>query len=71
MTPSRPISVSAPSARPKIMAKGLYPFSAQNPSELSFQFGDVLTVLKQDGDWWTAELNGRTGLIPGNYVQLL
>eukprot|EP01129_Flabellula_baltica_P016128 TRINITY_DN8455_c0_g1_i1.p1 TRINITY_DN8455_c0_g1~~TRINITY_DN8455_c0_g1_i1.p1 ORF type:complete len:317 (+),score=84.30 TRINITY_DN8455_c0_g1_i1:131-1081(+) len=52
-------------------AQGLYQFNAESPQELSFMPGDVLTILNQKGDWWTAELNGRSGLIPANYVQLI
>jgi len=69
-TPPQPPTPARPSlGSPK--AKGLYPFVAGSGAELSFQPGDILTILKQDGDWWTAELNGRQGLIPFNYVQLL
>jgi len=69
--PPAPTRPSAPPTPSKILAKGLYPFIAGNPSELGFQPGDTLTIMKQDGEWWTAELGGRVGLIPYNYVQLL
>jgi len=52
-------------------AKGMFPFQAQSPDELSFQPGDILTIVSQTGDWWTAELNGRQGMIPANYVQMM
>ena len=67
--PPRPVVPVAAPARP--MARGLYAFAAQSPQELSFNPGDVLAVVSQDGQWWTAELNGRRGLIPSNYVQLM
>jgi len=54
-----------------IRAKGVYPFQGQSPDELSFNPGDILNIISQSGDWWTAELNGRQGVIPSNYVQLL
>jgi hypothetical protein len=54
-----------------VKAKALYDFAAQEHNELAFRVGDVLTILNQNGDWWEGELNGRRGLIPGNYVQLL
>jgi len=60
-----------PAPARQVTARALYPFTAQNPSELSFNPGDVLIILAQEGDWWNASLNGRTGLIPGNYVQLV
>jgi hypothetical protein len=49
----------------------MYPFAGQSPQELSFQPGDVMAIHSRSGDWWEAELNGRRGLIPANYVQLL
>jgi len=53
------------------MARGLFPFNASSPQELSFNVGDTLRLLNTDGQWWQAELNGRTGMIPSNYVQRL
>jgi len=50
-------------------ARALYPFNPQNPQELGFQPGDILILHNCDGPWWQAELNGRTGLIPNNYVE--
>jgi len=53
-----------------VKAEGMWDFVAQSQSELSFSKGDSLTILEQNGDWWKAEKDGRTGLIPSNYVQL-
>ncbi|KAK2582098.1 hypothetical protein KPH14_002798 [Odynerus spinipes] len=51
----------------RVMA--LYPYQAQNEDELSFEKGDVITVLAKDEEtWWKGELNGATGVFPGNYV---
>jgi len=54
-----------------IRAKGAYPFQGQSPDELSFNPGDELVIIDQTGDWWTAEMGGKRGLIPANYVQLI
>eukprot|EP01089_Gocevia_fonbrunei_P012530 TRINITY_DN298_c0_g2_i4.p1 TRINITY_DN298_c0_g2~~TRINITY_DN298_c0_g2_i4.p1 ORF type:complete len:158 (-),score=50.37 TRINITY_DN298_c0_g2_i4:63-536(-) len=59
---------TAPAAK---QATALYPFEAQSELELSFQYGEVLNILSTDGDWWQAELRGKRGLVPGNYVQLV
>lgn len=56
---------------PRKQAKALYPFQGQDDSELSFNPGDVLTILKDEGDWWEAELGGQRGLIPANYVAMI
>lgn len=52
-------------------AKVLFDFNAQDPSELPLKVGQIINVLKQDGDWWEGELNGKKGLLPSNYVQLI
>ena len=63
---------SAPPAAPaEIKAKALYPFQGQDTSELTFQFNDEITVIRQGGEWWEGELMGRRGLFPSNYVQLI
>ncbi|XP_043468951.1 intersectin-1 isoform X3 [Leptopilina heterotoma] len=51
----------------RVMA--LYPYQAQNEDELSFEKGDVITVLaKEEEAWWRGELNGVSGVFPSNYV---
>lgn len=64
--PSLPPTPSQPRAR------GMWDFNTVQPNELPFRAGDVLNVIDTSGgDWWTAELNGRQGLIPSNYVQMI
>ncbi|KAM3617397.1 uncharacterized protein V6R79_005551 [Siganus canaliculatus] len=52
----------------------LWAFEARHEDELSFQDGDLFSVLNQNGDWWTArriDRNGRvldTGIVPSNYL---
>jgi len=58
-----------PSTGPR--ARALYQFDAENSNELSFRPNDILNIITQQGDWWTAELNGRQGIVPSNYVQLI
>jgi len=55
----------------QLRAKGLYAFNGSSAQELSFLAGDVLTIISQEGAWWSAELGGRRGFIPSNYVQLI
>jgi len=52
-----------------VRVRGVFQFDGQSQQELSFMPGDILTVLDKQGDWWFAELRGRTGLIPSNYVE--
>ncbi|CAL8079013.1 unnamed protein product [Orchesella dallaii] len=47
-------------------------FAATADDELSFRRGEVLKVLNMEDDenWFKAELNGREGMIPSNYVEM-
>ncbi|KAF9912375.1 HOG (high osmolarity glycerol) pathway protein [Linnemannia zychae] len=53
-------------------ARGLYDFDAENESELSFREGDFLWIhYRQFPGWFLGEMDGRSGLVPENYVQLI
>jgi len=53
-------------------ARGLYDFDAENSSELSFREGQHLWIhCRQFPGWFLGEMDGKTGLVPENYVQLL
>jgi len=58
-------------APPSVRAKAMYDFTASDSSELSFREGDVLNILERNGDWWQAELNGRRGQVPSNYLEIV
>lgn len=49
--------------------EAIYPYEATDPSDLSFNMGERIIVLKRDGDWWTGKIGDRTGTFPNNYVQ--
>jgi hypothetical protein len=51
-------------------ATALYDFQAAETIELSFKEGDVLLITKKKGHWWVAELNGKTGLVPPNFLKV-
>lgn len=47
----------------------LFPYTANNPDELSFLKDDIINVTARDEEaWWRGELNGVSGLFPSNYV---
>ncbi|KAI8347238.1 hypothetical protein B0O80DRAFT_369603, partial [Mortierella sp. GBAus27b] len=53
-------------------ARGLYDFDAENSNELSFREGESLWIhSRQFPGWFLGEMDGKTGLVPENYVQLL
>ncbi|CAF4930633.1 unnamed protein product, partial [Rotaria sp. Silwood1] len=49
--------------------EAIYSYEATDPSDLSFDIGERVIVLKCDGDWWTGQIGDRTGLFLNNYVQ--
>ncbi|KAK2603542.1 hypothetical protein QQS21_004311 [Conoideocrella luteorostrata] len=54
-------------------AIALFNFDADQPGDLGFQKGDVITVLKKtdsDNDWWTGMIGTRHGIFPSNYVKM-
>lgn len=47
----------------------LFPFTAQDDDEVSFNAGDWITVLdKTNEDWWKGQVHGSVGIFPRNYV---
>ncbi|KAM9392747.1 GRB2-related adapter protein 2a isoform 1-T2 [Pholidichthys leucotaenia] len=51
-------------------ARGKYEFAATASDELSFRKGDILKILMFDDEWCKAEMNGREGYVPQNYIDL-
>lgn len=53
-------------------AKAMYNFTAQNPRELPFRKGDLIYLLRKiDKNWFEGERNGRVGIFPVNYVEVI
>ena len=57
-----------PPGKKKEQVRCDYDYVAQEEGELSFREGDIITVLKKEGDWWYGELRGKEGLFPYNYA---
>ncbi|KAG0426335.1 hypothetical protein HPB47_026548 [Ixodes persulcatus] len=69
---SSPVPTAFASSTQGEQVRALFPFVAQHEDELSFQKGQVVTVLsKEDPSWWKGELGGHVGLFPSNYVEPL
>ncbi|CAL8305102.1 unnamed protein product [Merluccius merluccius] len=53
-------------------AVALYTFRATENDELTFSKGDVLKItnMEDDPNWYTAELDGRKGFVPKNYINI-
>lgn len=55
-------------------ARVLFPYVAENEDELSIEEGDIINVLDrelEDSGWWKGELNGKVGVFPDNFVDII
>ncbi|KUI69593.1 hypothetical protein VM1G_05514 [Cytospora mali] len=69
----KPNFVSKQAMMKKNEAVALYTFEAEQPGDLGFKKGDVITVLKKtesDNDWWTGMIGTKHGTFPSNYVKM-
>ena len=65
-------SSAASEKTPKAVA--LYSFKGEEAGDLPFRKGDVIAILKKSDsqdDWWTGRVNGKEGIFPANYVELV
>jgi hypothetical protein len=51
--------------------KADYTFPGDQDGDLPFMEGDIITVLKKEGEWWVGEIHGKQGLFPSTYVSPL
>ncbi|XP_064508289.1 SH3 domain-containing protein 19 isoform X2 [Pseudopipra pipra] len=71
-TCSARIELSQSGGGKKGKARALYDFHGENEDELSFKAGDTITELESvDEDWMSGEIQGRSGIFPKNFVQIL
>eukprot|EP01120_Amphizonella_sp_Union-15-10_P011395 TRINITY_DN4816_c0_g1_i1.p1 TRINITY_DN4816_c0_g1~~TRINITY_DN4816_c0_g1_i1.p1 ORF type:complete len:499 (-),score=124.05 TRINITY_DN4816_c0_g1_i1:75-1571(-) len=65
---------SASVEHPVVKAKALYDYNAADDTEITFKADDIINVTKNDDSipgWMEGEFNGKIGLFPGNYVEIL
>ncbi|XP_067674614.1 SH3 domain-containing kinase-binding protein 1-like isoform X3 [Haliotis asinina] len=51
-----------------------FSYTAEQPDELSLKEGETISVLDtklEDEGWWKGEVNGKVGVFPDNFVELL
>ncbi|KAJ7275430.1 hypothetical protein B0H12DRAFT_1087300 [Mycena haematopus] len=67
-------------ARPLLPHEGvaraiaLYDFKAAQPGDLPFSKGDIIVITKRSestDDWWTGILDGRKGIFPANFIEVV
>lgn len=67
-----PVPTTAPVAVQRAEALYTYKASDDDPTEISFNKGDVLEIIDSSGKWWQARrANGELGIVPSNYLQML
>jgi len=72
--PAQPVVPAKPKPvvpQKQLKARALFDFAPQESNELGFKINDTIIIHNTKGDWWEGELNGKRGLLPSNYVQLL
>ncbi|KAI1006408.1 SH3 domain-containing protein [Podosphaera aphanis] len=70
---TRPIFKSRTGNLKKDEAVAMYSFKADQPGDLGFEKGEIITVTqatRSNDDWWTGAIGNRTGIFPANYVQM-
>ena len=46
--------------------------TAAGDDEISFDVDDIITNIDQvDEGWWIGEINGRRGMFPSNYAEII
>lgn len=51
-----------------------FTFDADQPGDLGFKKGDIITIVKKtqnETDWWTGRIGDREGIFPSNYVDVV
>ncbi|XP_066300460.1 nectin-4-like isoform X1 [Branchiostoma lanceolatum] len=53
-------------------ARVLYDYDPKDDDELQLRSNDIIDIIRGDNEgWWFGYLNGRCGLFPSNYVELI
>lgn len=54
------------------VAKAIFDYQSNSEYELNFHLDQILFITKEDDSgWWSGEINGKSGLFPNNYVELI
>lgn len=51
-----------------------YSYTAENEDELSLKENEIVIILEkelEDVGWWKGEVNGKVGVFPDNFVELI
>jgi len=65
-------SALSPPALGRDQVRAKFTFDADQPGDLSFKKGDIITIIKKtnnETDWWTGRIGLREGVFPSNYIE--
>lgn len=66
------VQMDAPQGVQRAEALYTYKASEDDPTEISFNKGDILQIVDSSGKWWQAQRpNGELGIVPSNYLRML
>ncbi|KAI9886078.1 MAG: Light-sensor Protein kinase [Watsoniomyces obsoletus] len=76
--PSRPTAPKPVFSRNSValgpnQARAKFTFEADQPGDLPFRKGDIITIVKRtesSNDWWTGRIGEKEGIFPSNYVEV-
>jgi len=72
LTIPNPPSSSGSSSQIKYKARVTFQYDPVQEDELSLEVGEVVEVLEDDEEgWWTGRLNGKTGVFPSNFCEVI
>jgi len=63
-----------PPSTSKLKARALYDYKAADDTEISFTADSIIRITRNDDSipgWLEGDIDGKRGLFPGNYVQIL
>eukprot|EP00800_Vazella_pourtalesii_P018548 TRINITY_DN6004_c0_g1_i5.p1 TRINITY_DN6004_c0_g1~~TRINITY_DN6004_c0_g1_i5.p1 ORF type:complete len:405 (+),score=71.88 TRINITY_DN6004_c0_g1_i5:46-1260(+) len=71
--PILPVQGGKPSEKKYERAKVTFTYDPQEDDELKLEVGDVVDVLNKEHaeGWWEGRLNGKSGVFPNNFVELI
>ncbi|KAJ8315331.1 hypothetical protein KUTeg_007481 [Tegillarca granosa] len=56
----------------KKKAKVTFSYEPENDDELKLEVGEIVEILKQEEEgWWEGSLNGKIGMFPSNFVEIV
>lgn len=65
-----PASISSPLVASRRTGQAIRDYDAMRDDELTIREGDVIEIIRDDGEWATGTLNGKTGAFPLTFVKM-